>query len=63
MTKPAMAAMNTPSKNVFAHVTQFAYRRYVPYISEHDAVTREPFEQSNLSGHYVLDTSLVYQNG
>ena len=62
-TKPAMAARNTPSKNVFAHVTQFTYKRYVPYISECDAVTRESFEWSKLSKQYVLDTSLVYQNG
>ena len=55
--------MNTPSQNVFAHVTQFAYGRYVSHISEQDAVTRESFDKSNLSGKYVLDTSLVYQNG
>ena len=41
-------------KNVFAHVTQFTYRRYVPYISECDAVTRESFEQNKLSKHYVV---------
>ena len=57
-----MVARSTPSTNVFTHVTQFVYRRYVPYISEHDAVTRESFEWSKLSEHYVLDTSLVYQN-
>ena len=62
-TKPAMAAMNTPSKNVFAHVTQFAYGRYVSHLSERDAVTREYFDKSHLSKNYVLDTSLVYQNG
>ena len=61
--EPTMVALNTPSQNVFAHVMQYAYRRYVPYISEHDAVTREYFERSNLAKRFVLDTSLVYQNG
>ena len=58
-----MAATNTPSKNVFAHVTQFAYGRYVSHLSERDAVTCESFDKSHLSRNYVLDTSLVYQNG
>ena len=48
---------------MFAHVTQYAYQRYVPYISERDAVTREGFEKSKLAEWYMLDTSLVYQNG
>ena len=52
-----------PSKNVFAHVTQFVYGRYVSHLSERDAVTREYFDRSHLSSKYVLDTSLVYQNG
>ena len=58
-----MATSNTPSTNVFAHLMQFAFKRYVPYISECDAVTRESFERSKLSERYVLDTSSVYQNG
>ena len=48
---------------MFAHVTQFAYGRYVSHLSERDAVTREFFDKSHLSKNYVLDTSLVYQNG
>ena len=62
-TKPAMAVTNTPSKNVFACVTQFAHGRYVSHLSERDAVTREFFDKSHLSKNYVLDTSLTYQNG
>ena len=52
-----------PSQNVFAHITQFAYERYVSHLSERDAITREYFDRSHLASKYVLDTSLVYQNG
>ena len=40
-----------------------AYGRYVSHLSERDAVTCEFFDKSHLSKNYVLDTSLVYQNG